>query len=127
MNHLPIADSGKFNVLETPFCADLGMTKPLQFLPAVLATVFCLVVTPALAILGAPLKEGGPVVVVAGPGADLETIIEASGGWVVGMSRAPLAIMGTSDAADFKAKLKENGAWAVLDGESLAWLCGVPT
>ncbi|GAA6180384.1 hypothetical protein NBRC116594_18220 [Shimia sp. NS0008-38b] len=63
--------------------------------------------------------------VVAGPGVDLMNIVEASGGRVVGVSRAPLAVLGTSDAADFEERLRENGAWAILDGDSLAWLCGV--
>ncbi len=103
------------------------MTRPIQFLPAILGIVFCLTVTPVLAVVGAPLTKGGPVVVVAGPDADLEEIVRASGGWVVGVSRAPLAIMGTSDAADFEDRLRENGAWAILDGEALAWLCGVKT
>lgn len=93
----------------------------------ILATVFCLTVTPVLAVIGAPLTKGGPVVVVAGPGADLEGIVTASEGWLVGVSRAPLAVMAMSEAADFEDRLKENGAWAILDGDALSWLCGVQT
>ncbi|MBO9407585.1 hypothetical protein J7399_09110 [Shimia sp. R9_1] len=100
------------------------MTQPLQYLPAILATVFCLTVTPVLAVVSAPLTEGGPVVVVAGPGADLEAIVKASDGWLVGVSRAPMAVMGMSDSANFEDRLKENGAWAILDGRALSWLCG---
>ncbi|MBO9473093.1 hypothetical protein J7413_06025 [Shimia sp. R10_1] len=103
------------------------MTRPVQFLPAILGIVFCLTVTPVLAVVGAPLKEGEPVVVVAAPGADLNRIVEASGGWVIGVSRAPMAVMGASDVEDFEDRLKENGAWAILDGEALSWLCGVKT
>lgn len=101
------------------------MTRTAQFLPAILAVVFCLAVVPILALLSAPVQAGAPVLVVAGPKANLEQIIEQSGGWVVGVSRAPLAIMGFSDGIDFENRLRENGAWAILDGKALAWLCGV--
>ncbi len=99
------------------------MTQRAQYLPAILAVVFCLTVTPVLAIVSAPVKTGGPVLVVARPGADLTELIEASGGWVVGVTRAPLAVMGVSEDDDFEQRLKRNGAWAILDGNALAWLC----
>lgn len=101
------------------------MTRPVHFLPAILAVVFCLAVVPILALFSVPVDADGPVLVVAGPGTNLEQIVEQSGGWVVGVSRAPLAIMGFSDGSDFEIRLKENGAWAILDGKALAWLCGV--
>ena len=100
------------------------MTHRAQYLPAILAVLFCLTVTPVLAIVSVPVQAGGPVLVVARPGTDLTKLVEASGGWVVGVSRAPLAVMGASDGDDFQQRLKRNGAWAILDGEALAWLCG---
>ncbi|WP_058241023.1 hypothetical protein [Shimia marina] len=103
------------------------MMRFAQYLPVVLAGVFCVTVLPVMTMVGAPLKEGGPRVIVAGPGVDLTNLVEVSGGWVVGVSRAPLAIMGTSDAEDFDMRLKLNGAWAILDGDALAWLCDVKT
>ncbi len=103
------------------------MTQRAQYIPAILAVVFCLTVTPVLAIVSAPVQTGGPVLVVARPGTDLTELIEASGGWVVGVTRAPLAVMGVSDDDAFEQRLKRNGAWAILDGEALAWLCGEQT
>ncbi len=94
-------------------------------MPAILAVAFCLFVVPIVALFSVPVDADGPMLVVAGPGDDLEQIVEKSGGWVVGVSRAPLAIMGFSDRSDFEIRLKENGAWAILDGNALAWLCGV--
>ncbi|MFY0659330.1 MAG: hypothetical protein JXR15_02480 [Shimia sp.] len=96
----------------------------MQYLPAILAVVFCLTVTPVLAIVSAPVKTGGPVLIVARPGTDLTELVEGSGGWVVGVARAPLAVMGVSDDDGFEQRLKRNGAWAILDGEALSWLCG---
>ncbi|WP_294225241.1 hypothetical protein [uncultured Shimia sp.] len=103
------------------------MTQRAQYLPAILAVVFCLTVTPVLAIVSAPVKAGGPVLVVARPGTDLTDLIETSGGQVVGVTRAPLAVMGWSEDDAFEQRLKRNGAWAILDGEALAWLCGETT
>ena len=57
---------------------------------------------------------------VARPGTDLTELVEASGGWVVGVTRAPLAVMGVSEDDDFEQRLKRNGAWAILDGDALA-------
>jgi len=103
------------------------MTTHVQYLPVGLAALACVTVLPVMAVLATPLQEGGPRLVLAGPGADLTQIIEHSGGWVVGMSRAPLTMMAASDVDGFEDRLRENGAWAILDGENLAWLCGVTT
>lgn len=101
------------------------MTRYAQYLPVIAATAFCLVVAPVLTIVSAPVQAGGPLLVVAGPKTDLTEMVERSGGWVVGVSRAPLAVMGFSETNDFEKRLRQNGAWAILDGETLAWLCGV--
>lgn len=100
------------------------MTQRVQYLPAILAVVFCLTVTPVLAIVSVPVKAGGPVLIVARPGTDLTELVETSGGHVVGVTQAPLAVMGASESEDFEQRLKRNGALAILDGEALAWLCG---
>ncbi len=102
-----------------------GMTRYAQYIPMCAAAAFCLLVAPVLTLVSAPVQAGGPLIVVASPRTDLTAIVEKSGGWVVGVTRAPLAIMGFSESEDFEQRLRQNGAWAILDGETLAWLCGV--
>lgn len=102
-----------------------GMVKGLAYAPAALAVVVSLVVAPVLAITLVPADDAEPVVVVAGPGADLLHIIDRSEGWVVGPVSAPFGALGYSDSPGFVDNLKANGAWAVLNGRVPAALCGV--
>ncbi|TCL01305.1 hypothetical protein BXY66_2618 [Shimia isoporae] len=103
------------------------MKRVLEYLPAAIALVACLVLAPVLAITMAPVDETEPVVVVAGPGVDLVQLVEASGGWVIGFEDAPFGVLGFSDEPGFEERLRDNGAWAVLDGQTVAGFCGVRT
>ncbi len=88
---------------------------------AVLPALAGLALAPALVLGAAAPREGAPVLVIA-PGA--AAVVEAAGGQLVGLSRAPLAVLAAADAPGFAARLRAAGAWSVHDGERLAVLCG---
>lgn len=74
-------------------------------------------------LLAAPLS-GQPVLVIFPPWVDGDALVERVGGKRIGPTLAPLALLATSDNANFEKKLQENGIWAVRDGTVLAQLCG---
>lgn len=85
------------------------------------AMVVCV---PLVAIAVAPLETGRPVVVISAPWADADGLIRISGGQSIGLERTPVATLAYAAQDDFFDKLKQNGAWAVLDGRAAARICG---
>ena len=61
------------------------------------------------------LTAGGPL------------LIDVAGGRQIGPDTAYLGALATGDGADFAARLRQGGAWAVFDGGTLAALCGWET
>ena len=81
---------------------------------------------PLFALAGARPDPTSVLLVVvspAGPGA--VDVIRAAGGVPIGPNRAPLASLAAPAAPDFALRLRDAGAWLVLDGQRLAAICGV--
>lgn len=68
---------------------------------------------------------GQPVLVIVAPWAtNVENTISAAQGDSFGPVNAPMAAFATSDDPEFIQKLHQAGAWAVIDGKTLAAICG---
>jgi len=94
---------------------------------AILMGVFCVLAGPVLALISSPPVPGRPVLVVTVPwGTGAEDLIVLAGGVPMGPVSAPIASMAMSDTAGFVTRLKQAGAWLVLDGQRLAEICGEP-
>jgi hypothetical protein len=94
----------------------------------VLSVALALAVTamsgPVLAVAGAA-PSGTLVLVVSAPGPGArDALIRSAGGRPVGPSQAALAGFATSRAPDFPRRLRDAGAWLVLDGARIARICG---
>jgi hypothetical protein len=76
---------------------------------------------PAVALIARAPEEGGPVLVVA---ANPDASIRGAGGRPFGPGRAPLGSLATSNDPEFAQRLRESGAWLVLDGRILSAICG---
>lgn len=87
--------------------------------PAFFAT--SLVVAPAITLVGHAPASGGPVLVIA---AHADAIIRRAGGRQVGLAAAPLGSLAASSDPEFPRRLRQGGAWLVLDGSVLASICG---
>lgn len=80
----------------------------------------------ALALSGARDPDGpGPLLVIVPPWRDATAVLAAVGGWPVGLETAPLATLATLPPGIPQDALHRAGAWLVLDGTSVAVLCGV--
>jgi len=55
----------------------------------------------------------------------VETVILNAGGQIVRPDRAPLAQIAASDTPEFSQRLRDAGAWVVLNGTRLATICRV--
>ena len=76
-----------------------------------------------MAVARAPL---GPLaLVIAPPWVDVDRVILASGGALVGPVQGPFARLVQSDDPDFAQSLLSKGVWAVGDGSLIAQLCGI--
>lgn len=94
---------------------------------SILMGMFCVLAGPVLALMSSPPVSGQPVLVITAPwGSTAEELIALAGGVPVGPVSAPIAIMATSDEVAFVMRLKQAGAWLVLDGQRLAAICGDP-
>lgn len=82
---------------------------------------------PLLALATVPSGDDGIVLVVTPPWRDLAGVIDVAGGRQIGPDTAYLGALATGDGADFAARLRQGGAWAVFDGGTLAALCGWET
>lgn len=88
--------------------------------------LLALVASPVVLVASSTPRDGIPVIVVGAPWGDrLETVISQAGGQILGPESAPFARIATSDTPEFFQRLRDAGAWAVLDGTRLATLCGV--
>lgn len=67
-----------------------------------------------------PADPDGPILVV---GRDPEGAVARAGGRTIGSDAAPWAVLAQGDAGVI-ARLKDDGAWAVLDAGWVAALCG---
>ncbi|SES29586.1 hypothetical protein SAMN04490244_109142 [Tranquillimonas rosea] len=81
-----------------------------------------LAAVPVLVSLASSAQPGAPVIVV---GPDAVRAIHVAQGRRIGPRRAPLGVLAVSDRPDFANRLRQSGAWAVLDGRAAAWICGV--
>lgn len=78
-----------------------------------------------LAVASAPVAGAGPRLVLHAPWADGLVLVRAAGGTPIGPFQAPMGMLAQADeSADFDARLRLAGAWAVLDGTAIAQLCG---
>lgn len=95
------------------------------FIILLLSSLF---VPPALAIVGTPTPEAGPRLVLFPPWRDGLELVQKAGGDLVGPVQAPMGLLAfAADGSDFNRRLRDAGAWAVIDGTSIARLCGVST
>lgn len=88
---------------------------PAMFALAVLAG-------PAVALVARPPADGGPFLVIA---AHPDATIVRAGGTRLSPLGAPLGALAASGDPGFARRLREGGAWLVLDGRVLAAICGV--
>ncbi|SLN49623.1 hypothetical protein AQS8620_02124 [Aquimixticola soesokkakensis] len=85
-------------------------------------------IAPLSLVLG-PVSGADIVVVVAPPWRDIDRVVSQAGGAVVGPLRAPFAVLAQFDApidAHITALARAAGAWTLLDGDTLASICGEP-
>lgn len=80
---------------------------------------------PVLSITATEPVAGDVVLVIASPFSDIKTLVEQSGGRILGPETGAIGSLAISDNSAFFDELKEHGAWAVTDGGLLAQLCGV--
>lgn len=81
----------------------------------------------ALPIAAAMPGAGGPVLVVGAPGAGpaaVAEIVARADGALLRPTVLPWIVLARSDAGDFDARLRQAGAWLVLDGTALAGCAG---
>lgn len=83
-----------------------------------------------LAVFAAPLAlasqsagSEGPFLVVVPPWSE-GRVLAAAGAYEVSATRAPLALWVSAEGAGVAQALERAGAWAVLDGAGLEWICG---
>jgi hypothetical protein len=86
----------------------------------------CIGGPPVLALASAPGPAEGPRLVLHAPWADGVALVRRAGGDPVGPFHAPMGVLAfASDNAAFDRRLREAGAWAVVNGTSIAALCGI--
>lgn len=96
-----------------------------------IAAMLCLVLAPliaapVLAVTGRPIQTATTFLVV-GPVNGLPDILRRAGGRPIGPTRAPLAMLAVAEShpESFSERLRNEGAWLVLDGAIAAQICGV--
>lgn len=96
------------------------MSNSGSLLAGALGLALCVGVNVA-AFASAPASGDGPVLVVAAPwGGGPTQVVRRAGGRVLGPSKAPFSAM-AADASP--AAFVAAGAWIVLDGSALGFLC----
>ncbi|MAM60228.1 hypothetical protein [Maritimibacter sp. UBA3975] len=78
---------------------------------------------PFVVVASAPGRSEGPVLVISNWGEDAEAIVAEQGGEIIGPRRAMFGVFASSDDRGFSARLRQQGAWAVIDGALIAALC----
>tara|TARA_R100000935_G_scaffold14528_1_gene29065 strand:+ start:14 stop:361 length:348 start_codon:yes stop_codon:yes gene_type:complete len=89
--------------------------------------LFLMVVTSGslVAVVSANPVPGEPVLILSAQGVlSREHIVRSSGGRLIGPTSAPLASLAVSDDPEFVERLRSLGTFMVLDGRSIAQLCG---
>lgn len=87
--------------------------------------VFGSLIMPATLVMARPVQQGDIVVVIVPPWRGADAVIEDAGGHLVGPWRATFGQFALSSDPKFIPALRRSGAWAVLNGNALAYLCGV--
>jgi hypothetical protein len=82
-------------------------------------------ILPTTLVMARPVQQGDIVVVIVPPWKNADSVIEHAGGQLVGPWRAAFGQFALSPDPDFIPSLRQSGAWAVLNGNALAYLCGV--
>ena len=77
---------------------------------------------PAVTLAARPVEPGQPLLVIA---ADPGAVVARAGGAPVSPVSAPIGTLAAAPDPDFARRLKDGGAWLVLDGRVLAAICGV--
>lgn len=97
----------------------------MRFIIYSLVLVFVLLAGPFLALAGSKPMPG-EVMLVIGPGSTArQEMIQETGGRVIGPEMAHFGAFALSEREDFASALLEQGAWFVIDGRQVAFLCGV--
>jgi hypothetical protein len=92
-----------------------------------LAGLTLTLVTPGLTVLAQPPRPERPVLVLLPPWADGAALISRAGGRPASPVSAPFARLAYDPAGDspaLAARLRGQGAWAVVDASVLALICG---
>ena len=81
--------------------------------------------SPLLSLVNLPAAGDGGLLVLTPPWRDSLSIVEQAGGRAIGVGSGPFGRFATGVDPDFATRLRAAGAWAVVDAEALAALCGV--
>lgn len=90
-----------------------------------LALISLLFAGPLLALAASKPVPGEAVLVISPGAAERHIMIAAAGGRVLGPAEARFGVLALSEEDDFVASLLAHGAWFVVDGRRVAFLCGV--
>lgn len=80
---------------------------------------------PVGVLVSAPVTDGQAMLIIAAPWVDTSEIIRKAGAAQIGPQSAPLGALAYSEESGLENRLREAGAWAVLDGRVISQLCGV--
>jgi hypothetical protein len=93
--------------------------------PLALLIAFSLCAPPLLALAVSPVADNAPRLVIFPPWKDGLAMVRMSGGNPVGPVEAPMGVLAfAADAAAFDLNIRAAGAWAIIDGQAFARLCG---
>ncbi|MEC7761339.1 MAG: hypothetical protein VX874_05420 [Pseudomonadota bacterium] len=104
-----------------------ALSGALRALPLLFLTLGAVLAGPAVVIASADPARDGVLLVVSRWGDEAERVITAAGGQTVGPVRARFGVFATSQDPDFSDRLRDRGAWAVINGDVLAALCRIET
>lgn len=79
---------------------------------------------PAIAVASGQARADRPVLVIAPPWRAPADLVEAAGGRLAAPLPAPLAAIAAPGAPDLPDRLRDAGAWFLLDGSAVLRLCG---
>ncbi|GGE45354.1 hypothetical protein GCM10011360_35680 [Primorskyibacter flagellatus] len=81
--------------------------------------------SPLLSLVNLPVAGDGVLLVLTPPWRDSLPIVERAGGRAIGVGSGPFGRFATGEGPGFATRLRAAGAWAVVDADALAALCGV--
>lgn len=79
----------------------------------------------AFPVLSMEPPNDGLVLVIVPPWRGGEDIVRGAGGYLVGPVQAPMAVLARFNIPVPIQSMRNDGAWAVLDGTQIAFICGV--